>query len=128
MRRRVLATLILVGLLWIALPAVVLAGDCMDDRGWYCLAKWVFTAPLLAAAVGAVLAGAALWRSLESNDTPPEPPEMDPSWTSYDEQPPAFPQFDDDPDGEKYRRWHSEAMEAYKQGEGPWPGPDHEPN
>jgi hypothetical protein len=75
MRRRVLATLILVGLLWIALPAVVLAGDCMDDSGWICLTKWVFTAPLLAAAVGAVLAGAALWRAMGSSDTPPEPPD-----------------------------------------------------
>jgi hypothetical protein len=90
MRRRVLATLILVGLLWIALPAVVLAGDCMDDRGWYCLAKWVFTAPLLAAAVGAGLAGAALSRALG----PPPPEEFDESWTSYDDQPPADAPFD----------------------------------
>jgi hypothetical protein len=64
MRRRVLATLILVGLLWIALPAVVLAGDCPDDRGWYCAKTWMTALPLLAAGAGTLLAALAMSRGL----------------------------------------------------------------
>jgi hypothetical protein len=59
-------------LLWIALPAVVLAGDCPDDRGWYCAKTWMTALPLLAAGAGTLLAAMALSRAL---GPPPEPPE-----------------------------------------------------
>jgi len=77
MRRRVLATLILVGLLWIALPAVVLAGDCPDDRGWYCAQTWMTALPMLAAGAGTLLAAVALSRALGSPPPPPPDPPQD---------------------------------------------------
>jgi hypothetical protein len=59
MRTRAIG-LLLSGFLWLAAPALALAGDCPDDRGWYCLATWATASPLLAAAMGALLAAAAI--------------------------------------------------------------------
>ncbi len=68
-RKAITATLALLafGLLWLALPALALAGDCPDDTGAKCLIKWAAASPALAMAAGALILGAALWRGLSSD-------------------------------------------------------------
>ncbi len=76
-------TLLAFGLLWLALPALALAGDCPDDSGAYCFVKWASASPALAMAAGAIIVGAALWGAMSGPSEPPPPHEPTPEELEY---------------------------------------------
>ncbi len=113
MKRRTAVNLFAFGLLWLALPALALAGDCPDDSGAYCYVKWAAASPALAMAAGAIILGAALWGAMSGPSEPPPPHRPTP-----EEESEARKQ-----DGAQRYRRYKEAAEAMDRGEPGAEGP-----
>ena len=99
---------------WIAVPTVALAGDCPDDKGWYCVARWAFASPLVAAAVGALLASTALWRAWNLPSAMETLAEMEAIRKSNEEGPPYVPPSPSEPRNPRTGEpWTPQSSEPY---------------